>query len=181
MVWPCVCACVFAGDCLKVSDTWPLKQPRINGHNRSQWPYQLYIPLPQQQEQLLSQGHLWWSELGWFSVKCGSTSAVTVHTWEVRDIRLCRDFRQGPEENETWKMSQGYCDILHPERSWKGSNASWEVETTAVNMNRLQDVTRYTALILQHQRCPHEHAGKKSKCILQVRANAAKNQCIYFN
>lgn len=39
MVWPCVCACVFAGDCEKVSDTWPLKQPRINGHNRSQWPY----------------------------------------------------------------------------------------------------------------------------------------------
>lgn len=49
VVWTCVCACVFAGDCEKVSDTWPLKQPRVNGHNRSQWPYQLFIPLPQQQ------------------------------------------------------------------------------------------------------------------------------------
>lgn len=148
---------------------------------QSQWPYQPYTPLPQQQgAAFLSQGHLWWSELGWFSGKCGTTSGVTVYTWEVRDIRLCRDFGQGSEENETWRMSQGYCCyILHPEQFWKGSTASWEVKTTAMNMNRLHDVTCCTALILQHQRCPHVHAGKVRMCFTTL--SECGNQCIYFN
>lgn len=52
----------------------------------------------------------------WFSGEDGAASGVTVYTWEVRDIRHCRDSSQGPEENETWKMSLGYCDILHLEQ-----------------------------------------------------------------
>lgn len=81
----------------------------------------------------------------WFSGKDGATGGVTIYTGEVRD--LGRDSSQGPEENETRKMSLGYCDILHFERVWKGSNTNWEVKVTATNMSQLHKKTCYTAFI----------------------------------
>lgn len=83
----------------------------------------------------------------WFSREECTTGGVTVYTGEERDMRHCRDSRQGPEENETWKMSLGYCDILHLDRVWKGSNTNREVKATAMNMSRLHEKTCYTPFI----------------------------------
>lgn len=48
-----------------------------------------------------------------------------------------------------------------------------------MNMNRLHDVTCCIALILQHQRCPHEHAVKVRMYFTTL--SECGNQCIYFN
>lgn len=182
-----VCVCVTCSSTLQVMDYKWHRTPEaakdywlMTSTGQSQWPYQPYTPLPRQQgAAFLSQGHLWWSEPGWFSGKCGTTSGVTVYTWEVRDIRLCRDFGQGSEENETWRMSQGILLHFAPWAILKRFKRQLRSENDSTNMNRLHDVTCGTALTLQHQRCPHDHAGKVRMCLTTL--SECGNQWVYFH
>lgn len=101
-------------------------------------------------------------------------------TLEARDIRHGRDSSQGPEENETWKMSLGYCDILHFERVWKGSNTNWEVKATAMNMSQLHEKTL-------HSFYPFYFRGVNLNMETNLRGlwhfttmSVARNICIYW-
>lgn len=180
-MWPCVCACVFAGDCEKVSDTWPLKQPRINGHNRSQWPYQLYIPLPQQQGTAFEPRAplVVWAGMVFSQVwlhQCGDSPHLGGERYKTPQGLPLRSRGKWNMENVTgilWHFAP-WAFLKRVKRQLRSGNDSSEHESAA-GRDTLHCFNPSTSEVSTWT------CRKKSKCILQVRANAAKNQCIYFN